>query len=91
MMKKVTKAQVKAIQKRLETWQHLEVTLFPSNCGPSNTVWVKGYTVTLGRDGVWDAELKEFQDFESIVNSFSYYNCNAELGKRVHYYIEEAE
>ena len=29
--------------------------------------------------------------FDTIVNTFTYYNCNKETGRRLHYYIEEKE
>lgn len=31
----------------------------------------------------------EIQDFEEIVNSFTYFNCNSELGKYPHFYAEK--
>lgn len=30
-----------------------------------------------------------FDTFDNYVNSFKYYNCNSELGKRVNYFIEK--
>ena len=30
-----------------------------------------------------------FDTFDNYVNSFKYYNCNCELGKSVHYFIEK--
>lgn len=29
------------------------------------------------------------EDFEKTVNSYTYYNCNAELGKYCSYFVEE--
>ena len=29
------------------------------------------------------------EDFTRYENSFMYYNCNEECGRRVHYYVEE--
>lgn len=78
-MRKITKSQVKARIKRLKEGEKLDLTLFPSKCGPFNTVWVKGFEV----------EVDSLEEFEKIVNSFSYYNCNSELGNRVHFYVKE--
>jgi hypothetical protein len=91
MMKKLTKSQVIAKVKKLNEGEILPVTLFPSKCGPANTVWVQGYEVPLKlKNGVptYETEVQE-ENFEDIINSYSYYNCNNELGKRVHFYINE--
>lgn len=34
-------------------------------------------------------ESADNRDFEVIVNTFNYYNCNSELGMRPSFYIEE--
>jgi hypothetical protein len=94
MMKKVTKSQVIAQLKKLEGDQELQVSLFPSKCGPANTAWVKGYETSLTKDALTieypdNEQLKNLTKFDSLVNDFSYYNCNSELGNRVHFYINE--
>jgi hypothetical protein len=33
-------------------------------------------------------EIPDLTNFESVINSFSYYNCDSETGNRVHFYIE---
>lgn len=32
--------------------------------------------------------MKDVSSFDSLVNSFSYYNCSNETGKTVHFYIK---
>jgi hypothetical protein len=103
-MKKVTKSQVISKLKKLNEGESLTVSLFPSNCGPANTVWVQGYEKELTKDDlnllyghikpevlekhVTDVE-KSLTKLDSLVNDFQYYNCNNELGMRVHFYINE--
>jgi hypothetical protein len=85
--KKLTKSQVIAQVKKTGK---IEVDLYPSNCSPRNQTWVQGMSVDLKlvdnavmyNDGMNDIS------FDSVINNFSHYNCNNELGKRVHYYIE---
>ena len=88
-MRKVTKSQLIALAKK---HGKIKALMFPSNCGPSNTTWVKGCEVDVrvnegtafhfGHDG---APIL----FDSFIDSFKYFNCGAQLGRRVHYYIEE--
>ena len=42
--------------------------------------WVKPYGISFSY---------KTEDFDIIVNAFRYYNCNNELGNRVHFYIYE--
>lgn len=89
-MKKVTKSRVIAQLKKMPEGEILPVTLFPSNCGPANTTWVKGFEIQLNNEFLQPAyKDAEFTGFDSLVSDFSYYNCNSELGKRVHFYINE--
>jgi hypothetical protein len=84
MMKKVTKTQVrKMFSKSLDQ----TVSLFPSNCGPQNTTWVQGMEYNPSKYGISYKDLD--RHFDKFVNEFQYYNCNNELGKRVHFYINE--
>lgn len=43
--------------------------------------------------GSYDIQLPpepdRFDTFDNYVNNFKYYNCNSELGKSVHYFIEK--
>jgi hypothetical protein len=81
-MKKLTKTQVrKQFSKSLDQ----TVLLFPSNCGPANTTWVKGFEYNPSKYNITYKELDNH--FNKFINEFSYYNCNAELGKRVHFYM----
>lgn len=88
-MKKITKAQAIAAAKKQGK---LEVELYPSNCGPANQTWIKGYKVDLRVNNGTAFHFNEQGTpilFDSVINSFSAYNCNSELGNRVHYYINE--
>ena len=57
-----------------------ELVIIPSNCSP-NGAWVKGYRICKNN--------LENSDFDRLINEFEYYNCNGELGRYTHYYIEE--
>lgn len=74
-MKKITLATIK---KKIREGKDFKVKLVPSNIGPYNC-WGIGYVV----------EVKKHTDFDGILNSFIYYNCNKETGMRVHYYLTE--
>lgn len=54
------------------------VYLLPSKVG-TDSMWVKPHGVN-NRDE---------QDFEKVINAYRYYNCNIELGRGLHYYVEE--
>ena len=56
-----------------------ELIIIPCNCSP-NGVWVSGFRIC-------KANL-ENSDFDRLINEFEYYNCNSELGRYTHYYIE---
>lgn len=81
-MRKLTKTQVR---KEFKKSLNKTVLLFPSNCGPSNTTWVKGIEYNPSNYGVTYKNLDDH--FNKFINEFSYYNCNSELGNRVHYYM----
>lgn len=54
------------------------IYLLPCKCSPDG-LWVKPYAINKDNDG----------DFETLINSYTYYNCsNYELGRRCSYYIE---
>ena len=46
------------------------------------------FTVKVGKDW-WGVE--EDRTFDSLVNEFEYYNCNAELGRYTMYFVEKGE
>ena len=56
-----------------------EICLVPCKVDPRNE-W--GVLYCVEKD-------EEHEDFEKIVNAFSYYNCNSELGNYVAYYTKE--
>ena len=55
------------------------IYLLPSKAVPGS-VWIS--PVKISRD------VQAQGDFDTKVNAYSYYNCTAETGKRVHFYIE---
>lgn len=81
-LKKLTKTQVVAKQKRLSDGKKMSIRLVSSNFNPEN-VWGAFY----------DLDVKKDTDLQSIIDTFLYYNCiNNETGKRVHFYlIDEVE
>jgi hypothetical protein len=84
-MEKKTITQVRAMLKKLRGNETITVTMFPSNVRPGG-VWVQGFTAVYGSEG-FRADTHEIQTFQDDVNSFTYYNCNNELGKYVHFYV----
>ena len=54
-----------------------EIILTPSNCSPTSI-----FSLIISKQ-------KYAHEFNIVCNSFYYYNCNTELGKRLHYYIED--
>jgi hypothetical protein len=80
-MKKITKSQVKALLKKLEQDQKLKVNFTSSKTHLAGfKCWVQPFEIELSND---------LDEFEKTINEFSYYNCNAEMGNRVHFYIKE--
>lgn len=87
-MKKLTKSQVIAIAKK-SPFNNCMVDLYPSNCSPANQTWVKPLTVEVHWHEGQAVKLYvdgSYKTFDSIINEFQYYNCNSELGNRVHFY-----
>lgn len=78
-MKKLTKTQVKAQAKKLG---NVTVWLCPSNClpDPNNPLTIAIQKAVTANDVLSDK-------FDNFISTFSYYNCNKETGKTVHYYI----
>jgi hypothetical protein len=89
MFKKLTKTQVKALVKKEGT---LDIALVPSNVYPDyNNPWVKPMDFILASDREGNVhQISEtnysMRTFDNLINEFSYYNCNNELGNRVHFY-----
>jgi hypothetical protein len=89
MMKKVTKAQVMTHLKKLKGEEEIQVSLFPSNCGPGNAHFL-GYDIHLKNEYLLPKYPgSKITCLDSLINEFVHYNCNNELGKRVHFYINE--
>lgn len=75
-MKKVNKTQARKLFNK-------GVTLFllPSKVG-FNNCWISPYRLNIN-------ECENEKDFDKIVNAYSYYNCNTDLGKIISYYVED--
>lgn len=54
------------------------VHVVPSKANP-NSIWFRDCMIVISK--------LRTPDFDAIVEKFQYYNCNAQLGKRVAYYI----
>jgi len=88
-MRKLTLAQVKAVAKKNP--DGVIVELYPSKFAP-NGMWFTGYQVkveVLKNQLAYRNSEDELVDFEILLGYFMNYNCNAETGKRVHYYLIE--
>ena len=57
-----------------------ELIIIPCNCSP-NGAWLTGFRIC--------KNYLENSDFDRLINEFEYYNCNGELGRYTHYYLEE--
>lgn len=74
------------------------VYLFPINANPTTPWFAGGCQFSYGYPISYETR-KEFfidrigakNDFNSCVNSFMYYNCNAELGKTVKFFVKREE
>lgn len=60
----------------------LTIYLLPNKINPNNS-WIKPTSIS-----VYQRDDYKY-DFEYILNQFRYYNCNNELGKDIHYYVED--
>lgn len=86
---------INKIQALKQFTQGISIYIVSSKVYPDfNNNWLKPYEINITRENI-QSELKEgylYKDnikglFDSIINNFSYYNCNYELGYTVHYYI----
>lgn len=80
-LKKVTKSQVEA---KLRKGEAVTVWLCPSKAYPNI-----GHPFNCAIRFIWTPIDFLGLEVQRNINSFAYYNCNAELGKTVHYYLEE--
>ena len=58
------------------------ITLVPCKCRVDNEVAVAKVSLF---------SMKGINNFDTLVNNFEYYNCNSELGRYTHYYVEERD
>ena len=54
------------------------IYLIPSNCSPLCNTWIETTIIN-----------NSMGNFEKIINEYSYYNCNSEMGNKIHFYIIE--
>lgn len=73
-LKKVTKTQVKSIIKKEGK---IQVGMIPCKMNVHG-MWMKPY---------WQS-FSSIDEFEGVINSYSYYNCNYEVGSYPSYYVE---
>lgn len=78
---KQTKSQVVAHIKKHGVWHGF---LCPNRCFPH-----PNHPFNLAMETEVVAADLTFDEFENTINQFMYYNCNAETGHRVHYYLKE--
>ena len=90
--RKITLAQVKAIARKEG---QVTVYLVPSKCHPSNATWVQPTEFNVEYIPSTKQFLKVTPNSGGLLaahlDGFRYYNCNAELGNRIHYYLKEQE
>lgn len=55
------------------------IYLLPSKAVP-DSIWI--FPVKISHD------VQAQDDFDAKINAYHYYNCTAETGKRIHFYIE---
>ncbi|PFT50759.1 MULTISPECIES: hypothetical protein [Bacillus cereus group] len=93
MLIKITKAQVKSIIKKEGAFKGLlcPSKSFPNMGHPFNMAipveWTQDDLKTV--DVLGNEKEGELSNMERKINEFTYYNCSAEVGKSVHYYIEK--
>ena len=61
-----------------------EVGIIPCKCNPAS-IWFNGFTM------INDPSQEETRDFDSYVNEFEYFNCNAEMGRYAAFYLYKEE
>lgn len=59
------------------------IWLLPCKCRVGD-VWIRMYEINLN-----SLKSADFNDFDSFINNYIYYNCNYELGYYPAYYIKE--
>jgi hypothetical protein len=63
--------------------------IVPSNCNSDNEIACMHLSLDneVVKSEVQGGFCTKEEAFEKMVNSFRYYNCNSELGNRVHFYL----
>ena len=82
-MKKITKNQAWDKFKKGET-----IYLLPSKAN-LNSMWVSPYSLTKESYEENSVYKNLFDFFNSMLNAYSYYNCNTKTGKRIAFYVKE--
>jgi hypothetical protein len=85
-MEKLTKSQAVSRAKKLKDGELMTVTICPSNMRP-NSIWYQGYEFSINNRVEVSTSDGQSETLEQTLNSFSYYNCNPEMGKRIHWYV----
>ena len=62
----------------------IQIVLYPIEANPFSMWAGSGYTINISNI---DENDKYPPTFDSIVNSFEYYNCNSEMGQYTKFYI----
>jgi hypothetical protein len=85
---KLTKTQVIAKAKKLQDGQTLDVAICSSNIRPF-TMWNHQFEFQINKDLIRvDRDDHDGYTLQNTINNYSYYNCNSEMGRYVHYYIK---
>jgi hypothetical protein len=68
------------------------VYLFPINANTASPWFAGGFPLSYeARKEFFVDRIGAKNDFNSCINSFMYYNCNAELGKTVKFFVKREE
>lgn len=77
MLKQIQKRTAKKLYE-----QGKNVFFIPCKLSPYNKVWNLGIWQNKNLNG-------QYKDFETLYNSYCYYNCTNETGTYIHFYIEQ--
>lgn len=84
MKTKITKSQLKSKLSKLVEGDEFTVQIIPSKAN-SESEWFKGSEYIFTVDG--NNETYTINDLDKLINSIKVYQCNAEVGNSVAYYI----
>ena len=74
MMKRISMAQARKLYS-----EGIDIYLLPSKAEPGS-IWI--LPIKISKDG------QTHSDFDTKANAYRYYNCTAETGKYIHFYIK---